>query len=172
MHLSDMAAAKDKDKDKDKEKGQSKTVATNRRARYDYFIQDEIEAGMVLTGTEVKSLRSGRANINDSYAGEMQEEMWVFNIDIPVYEGGNRFNHEPRRPRKLLMHAKQIKKLRTQLRTKGVTLIPLSLYFNSRGIAKIKIGLAKGKKEFEKRDVIHKRDWDREKSTMLKNRNK
>ncbi len=151
---------------------QSKTVALNRRARRDYFIEDEIEAGMVLHGTEVKSLRAGRANIQDAYAGETAGELWLFNADIPVYAGGNRHNHEPRRARKLLLHARQIKKLLGQIRTKGVTLIPLAIYFNARGIAKVKIGLAKGKREYEKRETIKERDWNREKRGMLKSKNR
>jgi len=144
----------------------------NRRARRDYFIEDEIEAGMVLTGTEVKSLRAGRANINEAYAGETAGELFLFNADIPVYMGGNRYNHEPRRARKLLMHVRQIKKLLGQIRTKGVTLIPLAIYFNARGIAKVKVGLAKGKREYEKRDTIKERDWNREKRSLLKAKNK
>jgi SsrA-binding protein len=146
----------------------SSTVAFNRKARYDYSIEEEIEAGIVLTGTEVKSLREGKANINDAYAGEKEEAIWLFNAHIAEYAGGNRFNHEPRRPRKLLLHERQIKKLIGRLKVKGVTLIPMSLYFNRRGLAKVRLGLATGKKEYEKRDTIKKRDWQREKARIVR----
>ena len=151
---------------------QSKTVAVNRKARFDYFIESEVEAGLVLTGTEVKSLRGGRANIADAYAGETAGELWLINANIPEFKGGNRYNHEPLRHRKLLLKKKELNKLLGQIRTKGVTLIPLTLYFNSRGICKVKIGLAKVKKEFEKRDTIKQREWDKEKRGLLKAKNK
>lgn len=147
-----------------------KTVAINRKARFEYFVEEEIEAGLVLTGTEVKSLRAGRTTIADAHAGERQGELWLFNMTINEYEGGNRFNHEPRRPRKLLLHKKQIKKLLGKLKVKGVTLVPLSLYFNARGIAKVKLGLATGKKQYEKRDVIKQRDWKKEQGRLLRNK--
>ena len=148
-----------------------KTVALNRKARHDYSIEEEIEAGIVLTGTEVKSLREGKAIIADAYAGPKGEEIWLFNATIPEYSGGNRFNHEPRRARKLLMHKRQIKKLLGRLKVKGVTLVPMSLYFNSRGLAKIKLALAIGKKEYEKRDTIKKRDWQRDKARIMRDKN-
>jgi SsrA-binding protein len=147
---------------------ESKTVAVNRKARFEYFIEEEFEAGLVLTGTEVKSLRAGRANIGDAYAGEKEGELWLLNAIINEYAGGNRNNHEPRRPRKLLLHKRQVKKLIGRLRDKGVTLIPLTLYFNKRGIAKARLGLAKGKKQYEKRDTIKARDWKREQARLLK----
>ena len=147
------------------------TVAFNRKARYEYTIEEEIEAGIVLTGTEVKSLRASRANIADAYAGAKEDAIWVFNVYIAEYGHGNRFNHETRRPRKLLLHKKQISKLLGRLKVKGVTLIPLSLYFNSRGLAKIKLGLAIGKKLYEKRDTIKKRDWERDKARIMRNKN-
>lgn len=142
----------------------------NRRARYDYTIEDEIEAGIVLVGTEVKSLRKGEANLNDSYAGEFKEEMWLYNFYIAEYVGGNQFNHETRRPRKLLLSKKEINKLMGRVKAKGVTLVPLSLFFNKRGYAKIKLGLATGKKQHEKRDTIKDRDWQRQKDRIMKNK--
>lgn len=150
----------------------SPTIAVNKKARFEYHIEEEFEAGLVLTGTEVKSLRAARANIAESYAGPMQGELMVFNMHIPVYAHGNRFNHEPRRPRKLLLHKRQINKLLGQLKTKGTTLIPLTLYFNKRGVAKLKIGLATGKKQYEKREVIKKRDWQRDKARIIREHNK
>jgi SsrA-binding protein len=140
----------------------------NRRARFDYSIEDEVEAGIVLVGTEVKSLRKGECNLNDSYAGEFKEEIWLYNSYIAEYAGGNQFNHETRRPRKLLLSKKEIKKLMGRTKAKGVTLVPLSIYFNSRGYAKVKLGLATGKKQHEKRDSIKDRDWEREKARVMK----
>lgn len=142
----------------------------NRRARYDYSIEEEIEAGLVLVGTEVKSLRKGEANLNDSYAGEYKEEIWLYNCYIAEYAGGNRFNHETRRPRKLLLSKKEIKKLMGRTKAKGVTLVPLAVYFNQRGYAKVKLGLATGKRQHEKRDAIKDRDWEREKARVMKNK--
>jgi SsrA-binding protein len=142
----------------------------NRRARYDYSIEEELEAGLVLQGTEVKSLRKGEANLNDAYAGEYQEEIWLYNCYIAEYAGGNRFNHETRRPRKLLLSKKEIKKLMGRTKAKGITLIPLSIYFNKRGYAKVKLGLATGKKQHEKRDSIKDRDWDRQKARIMKDK--
>jgi len=153
----------------EKPKNSSKLIAENRKARYEYFIQEDVEAGIVLTGTEVKSLRTGRATIGDAHAAEMQGALWIFNLNIPEYKAGNRFNHEPKRPRKLLLHQKQINKLLGQIKIKGLTLIPLKMYFNERGIAKILLGLGKGKKEYEKRETIKKRDWQREQRELLKN---
>lgn len=149
----------------------SKTIALNRKGRFGYSIEEEFEAGIMLTGTEVKSLREGRAQINEAYAGPKNGEIWLFNATIAEYHGGNRMNHDPRRPRKLLLHKKQIGKLLGRLRAKGVTLIPLSLYFNRRGLAKIKLGLAIGRKEYEKRDVIKKRDWQRDKARIVRGKN-
>ena len=148
------------------------TIAFNRKARRDYGIEEEIEAGLVLTGTEVKSLRAGKAQIADAYAAAKDEEIWLLNAVIAPYSGGNRFNHEERRPRKCLLHKKQVQKLIGRLRVKGVTLVPLSLYFNSRGMAKVKLGLAVGKKEYEKRDTIKKRDWQRDKARIMREKNK
>lgn len=148
-----------------------KAVAINRKARFEYTVEEEFEAGMVLTGTEVKSLRAARANIADAYAGPKDGEIWIFNLNISEYGNGNRFNHEPRRPRKLLLHKKQVNKLIGRLKTKGVTLVPLSLYFNSRGLAKMKLGLATGKKLHEKRDAIKQRDWQRDKARIMREKN-
>lgn len=148
------------------------TVSFNRKARRDYGIEEEFEAGLVLTGTEVKSMRAGKAQIADAYAAAKDDEIWLYNAVIAPYSGGNRFNHEERRPRKLLLHQKQIKKLIGRLKVKGVTLVALSLYFNSRGLAKLKIGLAVGKKEYEKRDDIKKRDWQRDKARIMREKNK
>lgn len=145
-------------------------VAVNRKARFEYAIEEEMEAGLVLTGTEVKPVRAGKVNINDAYAGEKGGEIWLFNAIINEYERGNRFNHEPRRPRKLLLQKKQVKKLIGRLKVKGTTLIPLSLYFNNRGFAKLKIGLATGKKQYEKREAIRDRDWKREQARIMKNK--
>ena len=148
------------------------TVALNRKARFEYTIEEEFEAGIVLTGTEVKSLRAGRANISDAYASAKGAEgIWLLNAHISEYGHGNRFNHEPLRPRKLLLHKKQISKLLGRLKVKGVTLVPLSLYFNSRGLAKVKLGVAMGKKTYEKRDTIKKRDWERDKARIMRNKN-
>jgi SsrA-binding protein len=147
------------------------TVALNRKAWRDFSIEEEIEAGLVLLGTEVKSLRAGRANIADAYAAAQNDEIWLFNASIIPYSHGNRQNHEERRPRKLLLHKKQVEKLIGRLKVKGVTLAPLALYFNARGVAKIKMGIATGKKEYEKRADIKKRDWQRDKARIMREKN-
>lgn len=149
---------------------ESKTVAQNRKARFNYAIEQEYEAGIMLTGTEVKSLRQGRANIEEAYAGGQGGELWLFNANIPIFEQGHKRNHEPRRARKLLMHAREINKLIGATQQKGYAVVPLSLYFNKRGIAKVKLGLGKGKKEYEKRDTIKEREWGRQQRSMLKNK--
>ncbi len=154
----------------DKEKS-SISVSFNRKARHEYAVEEEFEAGLVLVGTEVKSLRAGKAQIADAYAGEKEGEIWLFNAVIAPYVGGNRFNHEERRPRKILLHKQQVRKLLGRLKVRGVTLVPLSLYFNKRGIAKIKLGLAVGKKEYEKRADIKKRDWQRDKARIMREKN-
>ncbi|MBX3456779.1 MAG: SsrA-binding protein SmpB [Candidatus Paracaedibacteraceae bacterium] len=143
-------------------------AAQNRRARFDYFIIEEMEAGIVLTGSEVKSLRAGRASINETYAGEMNGEIFLFNANLPVYEQANQFNHEPKRPRKLLLHKRQVNKLIGAIQRKGMTLVALSVYFNDKGRAKVQLGLAKGKNVVDKRETIKERDWNREKSRILK----
>lgn len=152
-----------------KTSGASKTIALNRKARYEYTIAEEIECGLMLLGTEVKVLRAGSGvNIADAYAGEKDGGLWLLNAQINPYTFGNRNNHEPRRPRKLLLHKKELKKLLGSIRQKGHTLVPLSLYFNDRGIAKIKLGLAVGKKQHEKRQTIKERDWKRDKQRLMK----
>jgi SsrA-binding protein len=151
-----------------KDKPTSVTVAQNRKARFEYSIEEEFEAGIVLTGTEVKSLRAGKAQINDAHAYEKNGEIWMVNAYIAEFIGGNRNNHETNRPRKLLLNKKQIRKLIGRLKTKGVTLVPMSLYFNSRGLAKVRLALAVGKKLYEKRDSIKERDWARDKARIMR----
>lgn len=133
----------------------------NRRARYDYFVEDEYEAGIVLTGTEIKSIRLGKVNLNDSYAIIRNEEVYLLNVHISAYEKGNRFNHDENRTRKLLLHKNEIKKLNNKLNLEGYTLIPLKIYF-VRGRAKVLIGVCRGKKNYDKREVIKERDLLRE----------
>ena len=145
-----------------------KLIAENRRARYDYFLEDPIEAGLMLVGTEVKSLRVGRANIAESYAAVENGAIVLINADIPPYAGGNRFNHEPRRHRKLLLHAKQIARLIGAVQRDGATLIPTKLYWNDKGIAKIEIAIAKGKKAHDKREATAARDWQRDKARLMR----
>ena len=147
-----------------------KVVAENRKARYNYEIIDTYEAGLMLTGTEVKSLREGKANIAESYASDENGEIWLINSYLPEYLQANRFNHEPKRPRKLLLHRKQINKLMGAVDREGMTLIPLKLYFNERGRAKLLLAVAKGKKLHDKRESEKKRDWGREKGRLLRAR--
>ena len=143
-------------------------VAENRRARYDYEILETLEAGIVLTGTEVKSLRTGKAQITESYASPERGELWLINAYIPEYLQANRFNHEEKRPRKLLVSKKQLVELSEGVERAGNTIVPLKLYFNEHGKAKILIGLGKGKKSFDKRETEKNRDWKREKGRLLK----
>jgi SsrA-binding protein len=145
-------------------------AAQNRKARHDFFIEDTFDAGMVLTGTEVKSLRLGRVSINEAFAVEKDGEIWLHNAYFPEYESANRFNHEPRRARKLLLKSREIKKLQGQTERQGMTLIPLSIYFNERGIAKMQIGLAHGKRKVDKRASEKERDWKRDQNKLLKTR--
>ena len=148
-----------------------KVVADNRRARYDYEIGDKFEAGLILTGTEVKSLRTGKATIAEAYAGvDRAGEMWLYNANIPEYGGGNRFNHEPKRMRKLLLRAREIVKLSDGVQREGMTIVPLRLYFNERGRAKLEVALGRGKKLHDKRETDRKRDWAREKSRLMRSR--
>lgn len=151
--------------------GSGGAIAVNRKARFEYTIEEELEAGIVLTGTEVKSLRLGGANIADAYAGPKEESIWLFNSYIAEYAHANRFNHESRRPRQLLLHKKQVNKLLGRLKVKGVTLVPLRIYFNRRGLAKLILGLAVGKKMYEKRDSIKQRDWQRDKARIMREKN-
>lgn len=145
-----------------------KSIAQNRRAFHDYFIEDRIEAGVQLTGTEVKSLRDGRATISEAHAGEMQGELYLFNAYIPEFHGGNRFNHETRRPRKLLVRKREMARLFGAVQRKGMTIVPLSLYFNKNGYAKVEIGLARGKKQYDKRATEKDRDWQRDKQRLMR----
>ena len=147
-----------------------KTVAENRRARFDYFIEDTFEAGIALSGTEVKSLRFGEGSIAESYAEVRGEEAWLVNANIPEFSHGNRFNHEPKRPRKLLLHRREIEKMIGAVERKGMTLIPLSVYFNSRGRAKVELALARGKQTHDKRATIKERDWKRDKARLMRER--
>ena len=147
-----------------------KLIAENRRARFDYFIEDTFEAGLVLTGTEVKSLRVGKANIAESYAAVEGDEIVLVNADIPPYTQANRFNHEPRRPRKLLLHRRQIDRLMGAVNREGLTIIPTKLYWNDKGVAKLEIGLAKGKKIHDKRETVAQRDWQRDKARLMRDK--
>ena len=147
-----------------------KVVAENRRARFDYFVDDRVEAGIALTGTEVKSLRHGEGSIAESYATVDGEEVWLINSHIPEYSHGNRLNHQPRRARKLLLKGREISKLQGAVARQGLTLVPLSLYFNSRGRAKVELALARGKKVHDKRDTVKERDWKREQARLLRSR--
>jgi SsrA-binding protein len=148
-----------------------KTVAENRRARYDYHIEEKFEAGIALTGTEVKSLRFGEGSIAESYA-EIRDgvEVYLINANVPEFSHGNRYNHEPKRPRKLLLNAREITKLHGAVARKGMTLVPLSIYFNGRGRAKVELALARGKNVQDKRDTIKERDWKREQSRLMRDR--
>jgi len=147
-----------------------KVVAQNRKARHNYFIEETFEAGLVLTGTEVKSLRGGRSTIAESYITALEGEAWLVNATIPEYASGNRFNHEPRRPRKLLLHRSQVSKLVGAIQREGRTVVPLQIYFNPKGRAKIEIALATGKKAHDKRATIKERDWQRQRSRLLARR--
>ena len=148
-----------------------KTVAENRRARFDYQLEDDIEAGLQLTGTEVKSLRLGQANIAESYASVENSGLFLINANIPEYQqAGPFYQHEPKRPRRLLLHKKEITKLAQAVDREGMTLVPVELYFNSRGIAKLKLCVAKGKKLHDKRETEKKRDWNREKARIMRDR--
>ena len=150
--------------------GQRKLIAENRRARYDYFIESTLEAGLQLTGTEVKSLRTGRANIAESYAAVEGREIVLINANIPEYGPANRFNHEPKRPRKLLLHRKEIDKLIGAVQRDGRTLAPLKLYFNDKGRVKLELALATGKKAHDKRATIAERDWKREQGRLMRDK--
>jgi SsrA-binding protein len=147
-----------------------KTVAENRKARFAYEVLDTFEAGLALTGTEVKSLRNGQANIQESYASVEGGEIWLINSYIPEYLQANRFNHEPRRRRKLLLNKREMARLAQGVEREGMTMVPLKIYFNQRGRAKLLLALARGKKLHDKRETEKQRDWAREKSRLLKER--
>jgi len=145
-----------------------RVVAENRKARYNYHLEETVEAGIALVGTEVKSLREGRANIAESYAEIRGGEVWLVNAHFPEYTHGNIHNHEPRRPRKLLLKKREIKRLTGAVDRRGYTLVPLKLYFNARGMAKLLLALGKGKRAVDKREDIKKRDWQRQKARLMK----
>jgi len=153
---------------KPKDNPNYKVVAENRRARFDYAIEDDLECGIILEGSEVKSLRQGAANIAESYAAVEDGELWLINAHIAPYEQAKTFGHDERRKRKLLVSKKELSRLWNETQRKGLTLVPLVLYFNHRGIAKLKIGIAKGKKTHDKRETAAKRDWNRQKQRLLK----
>ena len=146
----------------------TKIVAENRRAKFDYYIESTFEAGIMLTGTEVKSLRFGEGSIAESYAEVRKGEVWLVNSNVPEFSHGNRFNHEPKRPRKLLLHEREIAKFHGLVERKGMTLVPLSIYFNSRGRAKVELALAKGKNAADKRQTVKERDWKREQGRIMR----
>ena len=148
----------------------SKLIADNRRARFDYFLEEKVEAGIMLTGTEVKALREGRANIAESYVGVKGRDLALINAHIPEYGPANRFNHEPRRQRKLLLHRKQIDKLIGAAQRESRTLVPTRLYFNDKGLVKLEVALAKGKKEHDKRATEAERDWKRDQGRLMRER--
>jgi SsrA-binding protein len=145
-------------------------VAQNRKARHNYFIEETFEAGLVLSGTEVKSLRGGRSSIGESYVTEEGGEAWLVNADIPEYASGNRFNHERKRPRKLLLHRRQINTLIGAIQREGRTVVPLQVYFNERGRAKVEIALVTGKQAHDKRQAIKDRDWKRQRARLMATR--
>lgn len=155
------------------------TVAQNRKARHDFSIEETVETGIMLTGSEVKSLRHGRANVTEAYAGRRTrmgdasddtaaEEIWLYNLYIPEYSAASHFSHDTRRPRKLLLHKREIRRLLSAMAREGMSLVPLSIYFNDRGIAKVQLGLAKGKKRHDKRESIKERDWNRQKQRLMR----
>lgn len=146
----------------------TKVVAENRRARFDYYIDDTVEAGICLTGTEVKSLRFGEGSIAESYAEVKNGEVWLINSNVPEFSHGNRNNHVPKRPRKLLLKEREIARFTGAVERKGMTLVPLSVYFNSRGRAKVELALAKGKNVADKRATTKERDWKRDQARIMR----
>lgn len=156
---------------KDKNNHNRMIVANNKRARFDYFIEEEFEAGIMLKGTEVKALRGGHVSINECYAGEYEGELFLYNLYIPDYgHAGSHLQHEHKRPKKLLLNKREIQKINGALAAKGMTLVPISLYFNKRGMAKLSLGLAKGKKLHDKRATTKDRDWKRDKARILRDK--
>jgi SsrA-binding protein len=153
-----------------KEEPERRVVADNRKARHAYSIESSLEAGVMLMGSEVKALRSGRATIAESYAQAKDGEIFLINAHIPEYTMANRFNHEPRRPRKLLVHKKEARRLAAAIQREGMTLVPLRMYFTSKGIAKLELGIAKGKKLHDKRESEKARDWERSRARLLRGR--
>lgn len=153
-----------------KEQPAGRIAAQNRKARHDYFIEETLEAGIQLLGTEVKSLRAGGASIAESHAGPRDGELFMWNAHIPEYEGAKHFGHEPRRARKLLVRRRELSRLIGAVQRAGVTLIPLSVYFNEKGVAKVQLGVAKGKRKGDKRETEKKRDWNREQARLMRER--
>ena len=147
-----------------------RVAAQNRKARHNYSIEDSLEVGIVLQGSEVKSLREGRATITEAYAAEQGGDLYLINSYIPEYKQAGQFNHEARRPRKLLLHKRQIGKMIGSIQREGMTLVPLKLYFNERGRAKLELGVAKGKRNYDKRESEKKKDWDRQKARVLRDK--
>ncbi|MGU3667801.1 SsrA-binding protein SmpB [Methylobacterium sp. A49B] len=147
-----------------------RVVADNRAARFHYAIEDTLEAGIALTGTEVKSLRGGKATIGEAYAGPSGNDLMLFNAYIPEYLEANRFNHDTKRPRRLLLHRRQIDKLIGATQRQGYTVVPLKIYFNDRGRAKVELGLGKGKQAHDKREAVKERDWQRDRARLLRDR--
>lgn len=152
----------------EKQNNNSKTIAQNKRARFDYEILETLEVGIVLQGSELKSIRLGKVSINESFAGEMEGEIYLFNANITEYVQATYNNHDPRRPRKLLMHKKQMNKFLGAIRRKGLALVPITLYFNHKGRIKLLLGLGRGKKTHDKRETIKERDWDRSRARILR----
>ncbi|SNZ08389.1 SsrA-binding protein SmpB [Cohaesibacter gelatinilyticus] len=155
---------------KKKQDPNNRVVAENRKARHNYEIGEVVEAGLQLTGTEVKSLRTGKANIAESYASEENGEIVLINSHIEEYVQGNRFNHNPRRPRKLLLHKREIHKMVNAVQRDGMTIVPLKMYFNDKGIAKLAVAVCRGKKAYDKRQDAKKRDWQRDKARLMRER--
>ncbi len=153
-------------------KKEVQVVSQNRKARFNYAILSNLEAGIVLTGTEVKSLRRGQASIVEAYAGEVDGELYLLNANIPEFLEANQFNHQPKRPRKLLVKRRELSKLLTAIARKGQTLVPLSIYFNEDGRVKVDLGLAEGKKNYDKRAAEKEKDWGRDKSRIMKEYNR
>ena len=147
-----------------------KIVAQNRKARHNYFIEDTVEAGLVLLGTEVRAMRAGQASLGDSYADFRGKEIFLINSHISAYQSASRFNHEPLRLRKILLHRREMEQLRGKMQREGYTLVPLSLYFNERGRVKVELGLAKGRRQLDKREREKTRDWERQRARLLRSR--
>jgi len=153
---------------KKKDKSQSKVIAENRRARYDFAIEETFEAGIQLVGTEVKALREGRANIAESYASVEGNEVYLINANIPIYAPASQFNHEPKRPRKLLLKRREINKFIGETQRKGRTIVPLKMYFTEKGLVKLLVGIGVGKRNIDKRDSEKKRDWQKQKARLMR----
>jgi SsrA-binding protein len=147
---------------------ENKIIAQNRKARHDYFIEDSFEAGIMLQGSEVKSIREGNVNLTDAFAEQRNGDVYMMGAYIAEYKGATHFNHHTRRPRKLLLHKSEIQKLFGKLKVKGYTLVPLSLYLNEKNLVKVELGLAKGKKQHDKREALKERDWQRQKDRAMK----